>query len=169
MKQFVLILLLLPFAAFSQHIQSDQTDEFGKLRRIATSRVEFGTFTTSLAGTITINECDTTLCMNLFFRAGKATFTDKKSKALLFLENGEWIEVFNQDNYKELTATEPGFIVFSLKSSDKIKLRELKVLAYRIYTANAIVNVELNDHQQGAFYKTINVLESQAKTRLTIN
>lgn len=164
MKQVLLLLLLLPLAAFSQRIQSDQLDEFGKSRRIATARLEFGTFTTSLAGTVTIKSCDTLLSMSLFFRAGKATYTDEKTKALLHLQNGETIQFFNTGKYKELTATEPGFVVFDLNEPEKIKLRNHKVIAYTIHTAKAAINVELNDVQQNAFYKTIDLLESQARS-----
>jgi len=164
MKQILLLLLLLPFAAFSQRIQSDQTDELSPSRRIATSRVEFEGVTTSFAAVLTINDCDTLLCMNLFFRAGKPTSTDEKTKALLKLENGEIIQAYNHGTHKDLSASETGFIIFALAQKDKIKLLMNKVISYSIKTSHANVEVELNDRQQNTFYKTIHLLESQANS-----
>lgn len=164
MKQILLLLLLLPAAAFSQRIQSDQTDEFGQSRRIATSRVEFNGFTNSLAAVLTINECDTLLCMNLFFRTGRPTSINERTKALLKLENGETIQAYNQDGNKKLTATETGFIVFTLDESSKTKLLTYKVVSYTIQTDNAHLQIALDEVQQTAFYKTIHILESQARS-----
>ncbi|HYO22403.1 MAG TPA: hypothetical protein VER36_08340 [Flavisolibacter sp.] len=169
MKQILLLLLLLPAAAFSQSIQSDQIDDFSNARRIATSRVEFKGFSNSLGGTLTIRERDTLLYMNLFFRAGKATYTDDQTKAVLKLANGETILVGNQGTYKELTATEPGFIVFGLNETDKAKLQQSKVVGYTIQTGRALVEMKLNEQQQQAFYKTIHLLESRARTIASVN
>lgn len=169
MKQILLFLFLLPLAAFSQRIQSDQSDEFGRSRRIATSRVEFNGVSHSLGANLTINEKDTLLNMNLFFRAGKPTFTDESTVALLKLENGETLQVCNQGGYKALTATEPGFLVFSLHVKEKAKLETFKVIGYSIHTARATVEVVLNDSQQKAFYKTIHLLESQARSMVAMD
>jgi hypothetical protein len=169
MKQILLLLLLLPAAAFSQSIQSDQTEDFGNYRRIATSRVEFNGFSASLGGTLTIKKKDTVLYMNLFFRAGKPTFTDERTKAVLKLEDGETILVTNQGSYKELTATEPGFIVFALTAADKARLQQNKVVGYTIQTGNAKVLVTLNDRQKTAFYKTIDLLESRARSMASLD
>lgn len=163
MKQNLLLFLLLPFAAFSQHIQSDQTDDLEHLRRIATSRIEFNGFTTSLSGSLIIKEQDTTLFLNLFFRAGKPTFTDEKTMVILKLENGETIKVYNQGNRKELTATEPGFILFSLTEREKTRLLATKVVGYSIQTGHATVDVNLDEFKQKAFYNTINLLDFRAK------
>lgn len=164
MKQTLLFLLLLPAAVFSQSIQSDQTDDFGNARRIATSRVEFKGFSNSLGGTLTIRERDTLLYMNLIFRAGKPTFTDEHTKAVLHLENGETVQVSNEGSYKELTATEPGFIVFALNELEKGRLQHNKVVGYTIQTGRAVVDMRLNEQQQHAFYKTIQLLEARAKS-----
>jgi hypothetical protein len=169
MKQWLLLLAMLPFVAFAQRIQSDQLDVFGKSRRIATSRVEFKGVSHSLGGNVIIDESDTLLNMNLFFRAGKATFTDERTVALLQLENGETLQVHNQGSYKELTATEPGFVVFYLNKEEKAKLETFKVIGYTIKTGRATVNVTLNDHQQKAFYKTIQLLESQARSMVALD
>ena len=164
MKQILLLLLLLPAAVFSQSIQSDQVDDFSNARRISTSRVEFKGFSNSLGGTLTIKERDTLLYMNLFFRAGKPTFTDERTTAVLQLENGESIQVKNEGVYKELTATEPGFIVFALNNCEKVKLQRTKVVGYVIETGRATVDIKLNEHQQQAFLKTIHLLESRARS-----
>jgi hypothetical protein len=169
MKQIILFLSLLPMAAFSQRIQSDQSDEFGQSRRIATSRVEFKGVSHSLGGNVTIKERDTLLNMNLFFRAGKPTFTDERTTASFQLENGETLQVCNQGKYKELTATEPGFLVFSLTEKEKEKLQVYKVIGYTIKTGLATVEVSLNEQQQKAFYKTIHLLESQARSMAALD
>lgn len=169
MKQFLLLLLALPALSFAQRIQSDQFDDFGKTRRIATSRVEFDGVAHSLGGTLTIRDRDTVLYMNLFFRAGKPTFTDEKSSALLYLETGETLQVCNQGNYKELTATEPGFFVFALTEKEKAKLRTYKILGYRIKTGRAVVDVSLNETQQKAFYKTLSLLETRAQSMASLD
>lgn len=169
MKKILPLFLLLPLAAFSQHVQSDQTDDFGNLRRIATSRVEFKGVAQSLSGNITIREKDTLFYMNLIFRAGKATRTDEHTTVFLQLENGEVLQKFNQDKEKELTATEPGFLVFSLDEKDKDKLTSFNVVGYTIKTANATVDVKLNEQQQKAFYRTIRLLESQAASVASID
>lgn len=169
MKQFLLLLLALPALSFAQRIQSDQFDDFGKTRRIATSRVEFDGVAHSLGGTLTIRDRDTVLYMNLFFRAGKPTFTDEKSSALLYLETGETLQVCNQGNYKELTATEPGFFVFALTEKEKAKLRTYKILGYRIKTGRAVVEVSLNETQQKAFYKTLSLLETRAQSMASLD
>lgn len=169
MKQFLLFLLVLPMAAFSQSIQSDQVDDFSNDRRIATSRVEFKGFSNSLGGTLTIKEKDTLLYMNLFFRAGRPTYTDEWTKAQLHLENGETLWVKNEGKYKELTGTEPGFVVFAINERDKEKLQGLKVLGYTIQTGRAIVEMRLNEQQQLAFQKTIHLLESRARTMASVS
>lgn len=162
MKQSLLLLLLLPFAAFSQRIQSDQTNDFGKSRRIATSRIEFNGFNTSLAGVLTVNECDTILCMNLFFKPGQPITIDGKTKALLNLENGEIIQVSNQGFQNEVLSKETGVVVFAIDRPTKTKLLHYKVESYTIQTKTANIPVYLNDRQQHSFYKTIHLLESQA-------
>lgn len=169
MKQILLWLLLLPAAAFAQHIQSDQVDDFSNARRIATSRVEFKGFSNSLGGTLTIKEKDTLLYMNLFFRAGKSTYTNEWTKAVLQLANGESLLVNNQGAYKELTATEPGFIVFALNETDKARLQQSKVVGYTIQTGRAVVEMKLNEQQQQAFHKTIHLLESRARMMASVN
>lgn len=169
MKQILLALLLLPIAALSQRIQSDQLDEFGHSRKIATSRVEFNGVSHSLGGNLIVKERDTVLNMNLFFRAGRPTFTDERTTASLQLENGETLQVCNQGRYKELTATEPGFLVFSLSQKEKAKLLAFKVIGYTIKTGRATVEVKLSEPQQKAFYKTIDLLESQAKSMVALD
>lgn len=169
MKQFLLLSLLMPFAAYAQSIQSDHTDDFGKVRRIATTRVEFNGLTTSLGGTLTIKESDTVLYLNLFFRAKSATTIDEKTRAILHLDNNELVEVNNTGAHKELTANETGFIVFKLNRNEKAKLQANKVVAYTILTDKAKVKVELSDRQQTAFHKTIYLLETQAEELIALD
>ena len=169
MKQILLLLSLLPLAAFSQRIQSDQLDEFGQSRRIVTSRVEFKGVSHSLGGNVIIKERDTLFNMNLFFRAGKPTFTDERTTALFELETGETLQVYNQGKHKDLTATEPGFLVFAITEKEKEKLQAYKVMGYTIKTGLASVDVRLNEQQQKAFHKTIHLLESQARSMAALD
>lgn len=163
MKRILPLLLLLPLAAFSQLIQSDQTDDFGKARRIATTRVEFNGLAASLGGTLVITDNDTAVHMNLFFRAGKPVALNGTSTALLRLDNGESIQVTHRGTDRQLTATEPGFFYFVLTATDRERLQTAKVVGYTIRLHGATVDVTLHDRQQLAFGKTIDLLQAQAR------
>lgn len=164
MKQLVTFLLLLPLATLAQRIQSDQADDFGVARRIATSRVEFNGMGSSVSATANICEADTLLRMNIIFRAGQPTFTDERTTAVLHLNNGESISVAHIGNRKELTATEPGFLVFALTDAAKAKLTAYTVTGYTIHTGAATVAVNLNNHQGAAFRNTIQLLQDHARS-----
>jgi hypothetical protein len=168
MKQFLLFLSLLPFAAFSQTIQSDQTNDSGTVRRIATTRVEFDGFTTSLAGTLKITATETVLCLNLFFKPGCPTSTNEESKAILQLDNEEVVCLHNTGTYKELAGNKAGAIHFIVTDAEKAKLQAHKVVKYRIETSKGAVDVQLNKAYQKAFMKTIALLESQANSQNTL-
>lgn len=164
MKQIVTLLLLFPLVAFAQRIQSDGADDFGVARRITTSRVEFNGMGSSMSGTANICETDTLLRMNIIFRAGKPTFTDERTTAVLRLSNGETLQVNHIGNRKELTATEPGFLVFALTEAAKAKLTAFTVTDYTIHTGVATIAVSLNEHQQTAFRNTIQLLQDHARS-----
>jgi hypothetical protein len=165
MKLFLQLLLILPFAAFSQAIQSDQFNDSGTIRRIATTRVEFNGATTSLGGTLKITPNETILCLNLFFKAGTHTSTTQESKAILQLDNEEVLYLHNTGNYKALSFGEAGAILFNVNDVDKRKLQTHKVVKYSIETNNGIVQVELSKAYQKAFMRTIALLEAQANSQ----
>lgn len=162
MKRMLALLSLSPALAFGQQLQSDHTDDFGKVRRLATSRIEFDGFATSLGGTLTVGAHDTALYLHLMFQPRKATTVNTQTTATLLLDNNEQVILKNSGGFRKLQQNESGALLFQLSLAEKAILTDHKVVRYRIVTVGATVDVVLQDNMQTAFAKTIGLLEASA-------
>lgn len=129
-------------------------------RTIKTGNIQFGGFGNAISAAADITSRDTVTSLTIYYKPQFNTSIDKDSKLNLWLENGDVLTIPNGSDKKEFTSGQEGFLVCPIDRNVKERLKNQKVMKYKIETSRTDIDYTIKAKDQYIFMDIINMLET---------
>ena len=144
----------------AQKLEKDIASGGTNTRTISTDNVPFGGFGNAISASAAINSRDTVTSLTIYYKPQFSTSIDKESKLNLWLDNGDVLTIPNDSDKKDFSSGQEGFLICLLEKGVKERLKNQKVVKYKIETSRTDIDYTIKTKDQYIFADVINMLET---------